>query len=286
MSQAQKKYRFLFIAPFHMPQNARFTPYSTGKTKEEQLVHYERLKPLLEDVDWDYDDGPLSPYGDWPVETREEFCLVAAARLPIVRKACESGKYNAIVLLGGGEPGFTEAREIATGYKIPVTSFAYAQLHIAAMLGNKFSIIDIAENHNMYYYNLVVQHQLTNKCASIRNINLPLPRPGHEGEINIIDEQKKAQRGEPSVALERALKEAVAAVQEDSAEVITFGCASTFWLKPYVEKHFKDLGWDIPVLEGYSSAISLAKLMIDIGIHASGLMFPSPRTTYSRVKKF
>jgi len=29
---------------------------------------------------------------------------------------------------------------------------------MATMLANKFSVIDFAESHNMYYYNLVVQH--------------------------------------------------------------------------------------------------------------------------------
>jgi len=61
--------------------------------------------------------GPLATYGDWPVETREEFALVAAGRLAIVREASESAKYNAIVLLGGGEPGFMLTRSDGAGKK-------------------------------------------------------------------------------------------------------------------------------------------------------------------------
>ena len=286
MSNEQKKYRFIFIAPFSLPQNSRFTRFSSGATKEQKVINYDGLKHLLEDVEWDYHDGPIAPYGDWPVENREEMCLVAAGRLPVVRIACESGKYNAIILAGGGEPGFNEAREIANRYNIPVTSFAYSQMHIASMIGNKFSIIDLAESHNMYYYNLVVQHQFTHKCASIRNINLPLPRPGHTDEFPMFEEQEKALRGEPSVAVERAVKEAVEAIEEDSAEVITFGCAATFWLKPFLQKRLNELGWEVPVLEGYSCAIGLAKIMVDLGIHASNLMFPAVRSGYTRVKRF
>jgi len=65
-----------------------------------------------------------------------------------VREACKSGKYDAVVLLGGGEPGFHEAREIARPYGIPVTGCAHSQMHMAAMIGSKFSIIDMAENHS------------------------------------------------------------------------------------------------------------------------------------------
>ncbi len=279
MPAEKKKYRFFFIKPFTLPSRPK------GLPKEEALRDYDYVKHLLEDVEWDYHEGALAPYGDWAVENREEFCLVAATRLPIVREACESGKYNAIILLGGGEPGFLESREIARQYGIPVTANAFSQMHIASMLGNKFSVIDFAESHNMYYYNLVVQHHFTQRCASIRNINFPLPRPPYTGEPYLGDEREKAQRGEPSEAVERAVKEAVAAIEEDGAEVITFGCSGTFWLQRFVQKRMDEMGWEIPVLEGYSCSIVLAKLMVDLGVDASGLTFPSDRPKQWRRKK-
>jgi Asp/Glu/hydantoin racemase len=248
-------------------------------------MNYLNIGHLLEDVEWDFHGGPVAPYGDWAVETREEFCHVAAARLPIVRAACESGKYNAIVLLGGGEPGFLESREIARKYGIPVTSCAFSQMHIASMLGNKFSVIDFTETHNMFYYDLVVRHRLTERCASIRNINFYHARPGVEDENTIDKEREKALRGEPSEAVERTVKEAVAAIEEDGAEVITFGCSDVFWLQSFLQKRLHDIGWEVPVLEGYSCAIVLAKLFVDLGVDASGLNFPSERPKRWRRKK-
>src|SRR4030067_3440456 len=166
------------------------------------------IRHLLEDVEWDFHGGPTAPYGDWAVETREEFAYVSAARLPIVREACKSGKYNAIVLLGGGEPGFLESREIARKYGIPVTSCAFSQMHIACMLGNKFSVIDFTETHNMFYYDLVARHRFTDRCASIRNINFYHARPGYKDESTIDAERAKALRGEPSEAVARDEREA------------------------------------------------------------------------------
>jgi hypothetical protein len=46
-----------------------------------------------------------------------------------------------------------------------------------------------------------------------------------------------------------------------------------------------ELGWEIPVLEGYSCAIVLAKLFVDLGVDASGLNFPSERPKQWRRKK-
>ncbi len=279
------KYRFLLIQPFHLPASSKYGLRIVEESKEARLINYEEVKPLLDDVQWELNLGPLAPYGDWPVETREEFLLVAAGRLPIVREACASGKYNAIVLLGGGEPGFQECREIARAYDIPVTACAHSQMHFASMLGNKFSVIDLAENHNMYYYNLVVQHRFDSRCASIRNINFPLPRPGLESKRSLREEQDAAIRGERSDMLEAAVTEAVAAIEEDGAEVITFGCSATFWLRPFLQKRLAALGWEVPVLEGYGCAITLAKAMVDLRLNASGLMFPSDKPAKWRRRK-
>jgi Asp/Glu/hydantoin racemase len=285
MSDTSNKYRFLLIHAFSLPPDSQFLHRPVVGAKESRLPNYPHVKPYLDGIDWELDQGPLAPFGDWAVENREEFALVAAGRLPIVKKACESGKYNAIVLLGGGEPGFQESREIARPFGIPVTSCGYSQMHIATMLGNKFSIIDLAESHNMYYYNLVIQHRFERRCASIRNVQIPFMRPGHQDEFSPQGERQKAERGERSEMVERAVNEAVCAIEEDGAEVITFGCSATFWLRPYVEKRLHDMGWEIPVLEGYSCAISLAKMLVDLGVTASGLMFPGDRPKKWRRKK-
>jgi Asp/Glu/hydantoin racemase len=158
-------------------------------------------------------------------------------------------------------------------------------MHIASMLGNKFSVIDFAESHNMYYHDLVVRHRFADRCASIRCVNYYHARPGHADESTMADEREKALRGEPSEAVERAVAEAVAAIEEDGAEVITFGCSDAFWLQPFLQKRLAEMGWEAPVLEGYSCAIVLAKLYVDLGVDASGLMFPGDRPRRWRRKK-
>src|SRR5512145_3062098 len=90
---AGKKYRFLFIQPFQLPRGSQYAdPYHSDVLSKEQRLRigYLNIRHLLEDVDWDRHGGPVAPYGDWAVETREEFAYVAAARLPIVREACAS----------------------------------------------------------------------------------------------------------------------------------------------------------------------------------------------------
>ena len=50
-----------------------------------------------------------------------------------------------------------------------------------------------------------------------------------------------------------------------------------FFLKPHIEKGLKDRGWDVPVLEGYTSSIELAKLMINLNVNASGITYMGAR---------
>ena len=278
----QAKYRFLLIPPFRLPETSRFNVSITGVPidlpKEKRLMNSSLILPHLEDVEWELHPGELATYGDWPVETREEFAYAASARLPNVKKACETGKYNGIVLLGGGEPGFAEAREIGLQHGVVVTGNAFSQLHLATMLGNKFTVLDVMGVHNFYYRDVIITHQLQHRCASIRNIGYHLPRPGNEDHPQLNDEREKLRRGEPTRAAEIAVEQAHAALLEDGAEVITLGCSGVFWLQPFIKKGLKELGWDVPVLEGYSASIALAKLMIDLDINASGVTYMSDST--------
>lgn len=284
MQDERKKYRFILIQAFQLPANSAYRHRPHEGPKEKSLQNYDQIHHLLADVEWDLHPGALTTYGDWQVENQEEFCHAAAGRLGIVREACKSGKYNAIVLLGGGEPGFQASREIARQYGIPVTSCAFSQMHMAAMLGNKFSVVDLAESHGSYYASLVIQHRFSERCASIRNLQMPHPRPGYP-EVHLAKQKETVLAGETSEMLEAAVAEAIAAIEEDGAEVITFGCSALFWMQPYLERRLHEIGWEIPVLEGYRCAIELAKLMVNLGLTASGLAYPGDRPRKWRRKK-
>jgi Asp/Glu/hydantoin racemase len=278
------KYRFLLIGAFHLEGAA--AARERGDLKATRLMNFEKLSPLLDGVHWELHLGPQTGYGDWAVENREEFALVAAGRLPIVKAACESRRYNAIILLGGGEPGSFEAREIGRRYRIPVVSCAFSQMHIATMLGNKFSVLDVAEQHNMYYHNLIIRHRFDRRCASILNINLPHWRPGSpELEMELSEEREKYYRTRQSKVIDIATEAAISAIEEDGAEVITIGCSGAFWLKWPLEERLQEIGWEIPVLEGYSAAFAVARMMVDLGVDASGLTFPADHPKKWRRKK-
>ena len=270
-----KKPRLLLVQAFSLPDNARSAMRRMAGTKEQMMMNYDDVASSFDGVEWDLHPGARAAHGDWPVETREEFMLIGAARLRVVREACESGKWDAIVLLGGGDPGYVESREIGRRFGVAVTSCAHAQMHTARALGDRFSIIDIGETHNARMADLVVQYRFTHECASIRNIDFPLPRPPFDdGTRPHHVERERAQKGERSEMVEAAVEESIAAIEEDGAEVLMIGCSAAFWLQPYLQRRLKELGWDIPVLEGYRSSIEMAKWLVGMGATASGIAYP------------
>ena len=179
---AKSRYKFILIPPFRLPDKDQYTvpAYSepAESPKAERLLNSDFVLKHLEDVDWDLHPGAVPRYGNWSVETREEFAYAATERIECVREACESGKYNGVILLGGGEPGFLESREIGRKHGVVVTANAVSQMYLATMLGDAFSVIDIEGVHNVYYRDLIRKHQLQHRCRSIRNIGYALPRPG------------------------------------------------------------------------------------------------------------
>ena len=43
----------------------------------------------------------------------------------------------------------------------------------------------------------------------------------------------------------------------------------------FIENGLAERGWEVPVLEGYSASITLAKLMIDLSVNASCVTYMS-----------
>lgn len=277
--------RLLLIQPYTFAPDSPLFVAPRDASREARLINFEDYGALLADTDWDVHPGPTGPFGDSFVETREEFATVGVLRLPIVRQAAASGNWDAIVLLGGGDPGFAEAREIGQRHNVPVVACAHAQMHVASMLGNTFSVIDVSEAHNMQMYNLVVQYRFTAECASVRCIDAPLPRPSRPGACNVQAEKAVVEAGQPSVLLDRAVAEAVAAIEEDGADSIILGCSAIYWMRPHIQRRLHEMGWEAPVLEGYRCAIEMARLLANLGVSVSGLAFPRDNARRWRRRK-
>lgn len=182
--------------------------------------------------------GPVS------IESAYDEALAGPPTLRLVRRANEEG-YDAIVLACFSDPSLDAAKEVSD---VPVIGIEEATLHVAAMLGHKFSIITSLSSRIPTRDLHVRLHGLESAFASAPALNMPVL------EMDANPEKAKA----------RILELARQAVQEDGAEVIVLGCAG---LAGYAEDIERELG--AVVLDPTSVAFKIAEAVADLGLRHS-----------------
>ena len=241
--------RFKFISPFKAE-----LPPGTEPVQNRRLRELEE-EGLLKGVEWELEEGIPGPM----VENREELAQVVPGVLKLVRKACESGKYDAIIIIGGLEPGLYAAREIGAEFGIPVVGCTSSEVAFAYVLGHKYAIIDTLENMAITIRQNMMAYGMNEKCASVRSIEWPCR--------NLI--------GDSEEAVQVFVREAIEAIEKDGADVIVMGCAALMYIQPLAQKRLKDLGYDVPVLHPFKCAIEMAKAMVNMKVSQSKFAYPN-----------
>ena len=145
-------------------------------------------------------------------------------------------------------------REIS---KKPVIGIAEASIHLACLLGNKFSIVTTNERWGPLLTEAVKKYGVESRCASVRTTNLRVSDFGKEEDAS----------------LKKAIEtEAYAAVREDGAEVICLGCAGMSGFDKELQQKL-----DVPVLDGVVCALKILELFHQYGLtHSKILTYSTP----------
>ena len=239
--------RFNFIPPFKTPPGK--------ESSAARCLSEIEAEGLLRGVQWDIAPGNPGPAPD----TREDMAAAIPGVLKLVREACESQKYDALILLGGLEPGLFPAREIAAAYGIPVVGGTSSEVAFASILGNKYTIIDTLDWMAIAMRQNIITYGMNEKCASIRSIEW------HPQSLN----------GNPPEAVEAFVRECIEAIEKDGADVIVVGCNQLLWVQPLAQKQLIEHGYEIPVLHPYKCAIEAAKALVNMKLSQSKFAFPS-----------
>ena len=138
----------------------------------------------------------------------------------------------------------------------PVLGIAEASIHLACLLGNKFSIVTTNDRWGPLLHEAVRRYGVESRCASIRTTGLRVL--DLEGGERTVEE-----------AIER---EARAAVKQDGAEVICLGCAGMSGFDKALEQKI-----GVPVLDGFVCALKLLELFQQYGLsHSKILTYATP----------
>jgi len=190
--------------------------------------------------------GPVS------IESVYDETLAGPPTLELVRKANEEG-YDAVVLACFSDPALDAAKEISD---ILVIGIEEATMHVAAMLGHRFSITTAFRNR-------LPTRELHTRLRGVESAY---------ASTLVMNMSVLEMDANPEEAQARILQLSRKAVEEDGAEVIILGCAG---LAGYAEGIERELG--VIVLDPTSVAFKIAEAMVDLGLrHSKVARFARP----------
>jgi len=196
------------------------------------------------------DSGPAS------VESAYDEAVAIPDIIAKVRQAEKDGM-DAVIINCFGDPGLDAAREVVS---IPVIGPCEASMHVAAMLGHKFSVVTVLDRLIPELELHAQKYGVKSKLASARSVDLP-----------VLDLEKGREQ-----FVARALDKAVEAIEEDGAHVIVLGCTGLAGLAQQIENALRERGHEVPVIDPASTALKVAEALVDLKLAHSKRTYPYP----------
>jgi len=175
------------------------------------------------------------------IQSATDIAISTPPMLEIVRRANQEG-YDAIVIACFSDPGLEAAREIS---EILVMGIQETTLHIAAMLGHKYTILTPLRKRIASKEQDVRRFKAETAMASVRALGMTVP------ETEAYPDRTKA----------RIIEIARQARDEDGAEVVILGCAG---MVGYAEAVEKELG--IIVLDPTTVTFKVCEGLVEAGV--------------------
>ena len=176
-----------------------------------------------------------------------------------IRRAIEAERdgAHAIVIDCMGDPGLASCREAVS---IPVLGPCQTALHVASMLGNRFSFITVLDRLRPMLEHIVASYGLTGNYAAFEAVNVPVLEIFHDAE---------------KLGLALAEK-AIKTVKEDHAGAIVLGCTGFLGLAEIIYEKMCKEGFDVPVIDAIPLTIRMADTLIKSGLSHSKHIYPLP----------
>jgi allantoin racemase len=164
---------------------------------------------------------------------------------------------DAIVIDCMGDPGIDAARELVS---IPVLGPCLTAMHAASMLAHKFSVVTVMDRLIPSYERRAAVYGLTT-MASCRSVEVP-----------VLDLE-----GERGQGVKRLTEEAIAAIEQDGAHAIVFGCTGMLGWAQDVERELHDAGYPgVPVVDPIPLTLWTATALVRSGLAHSKRTYPQP----------
>lgn len=153
-----------------------------------------------------------------------------------------------------GDPGLEAARELV---RMPVIGPGEASLLLAAQLSHRIGVLAVFDSLAASHRQQAFRTGVLDKLVSVRGLGIPVLELMHD----------------PQATFARVVAVGRAAVEQDGAEALIFGCMSMSFLD--IAPRLADtLG--VPVINAAQAALKAAETQVSIGLSHSKKSFPLP----------
>lgn len=194
------------------------------------------------------DQGPPS------IESHTDEMLAVPGTLAKAIAAQAAGA-DAIIIDCMGDPGLQAVREVVS---VPVLGPAETSMHLAAMLGHRFSIVTVLDSVKPLLANLALTYGVAGKLASIRAIGIPV--------LELVDRIEEVNAG--------LVREAVGAIENDDAHVIVLGCTGFLGCADQIARGLAERGIVAPVIDPIPATVCVAQALVKAKLRHSPITYP------------
>ena len=176
-----------------------------------------------------------------------------------IRKAIEAEKNGAgaVVIDCMGDPGLHACREAVS---IPVLGAGQTAMHLAAMLGHRFSFITVLDRIRPMVDDLISTYGLRDNYVSFQAVDIPVLELTHDLDV-----------------LNDALAEkAMVSIEQDGADIVVLGCTGFLGCAEAMRASLLTRGFDVPVIDPIPATVLVAEALIKAGISHSKHAYPRP----------
>lgn len=176
-----------------------------------------------------------------------------------VKRAIEAEREgaDAIIIDCMGDPGLSACREVVS---VPVLGPCQTGMHVAAMLGHRFSFITVLDRIRPMIDHLAAGYGLTDSFASFAAVDVPVLDIEHD--LN---------------SLNQALTEqAITAVTQDHAGAILLGCTGFLGCADAISAGLAEQNLEVPVIDPIPLTLHIADALVKTGLSHSKQIYPLP----------
>lgn len=196
------------------------------------------------------DIGPPS------IESEVDDALAVPGTLAKALQAEREG-VDAIVLDCMADPGLKPVRELV---KVPVLGPSETSMHLAAMLGHRFSIVTVLESVRPMLGNLARAYGVADRLASLEVVDIP-----------VLELHARLEEVQEALA-EKALQ----AIRNHHADVVILGCTGFLGCADRISRRLLAEGYDIPVIDPIPATVLMAAGVARAGLRHSKKAYATP----------